>query len=240
MSDDLHPESGTRLLFELRPVDGAPIEPRRRAGFQAPKLKSKMVDTLGEPYGGPVPHAPTGAAFVSDMDDATQEGTRGQDNRAATQLGPVVQHHTLDRIARHHQVDDFALYDGEIWRGLHLAQHRFAIELAIRLGARPLNSRALATVQEAVLNAGLVGDAPHDPVKGINLAHEMAFSKPANGRIARHDPDPGLGQRDQSGSCAHARRGRRGIRARMTAAHDDNVEITMFHVKHSSLTDAEA
>ena len=49
--------------------------------------------------------------------------------------------------------------------------HGFAVNLAVRLGARALHGRPLAAVEHAKLDASGVRDAPHQPVQRIDLAH---------------------------------------------------------------------
>ncbi len=66
----------------------------------------------------------------------------------------------------------------------------------------------------------------------------MAFAKPANRRIARHDANICPAQRDQPGCSTHAGSRRRGLCPRVprTNHHD----IKMFHVKQPSFPDTEA
>ncbi|ODT60399.1 MAG: hypothetical protein ABS73_05845 [Paracoccus sp. SCN 68-21] len=61
---------------------------------------------------------------------------------------------------------------------------RFAVEIPVHLRARPLNSRALAAVQQPELDSGTVGDTCHDAIHGVNLANQMPFSQPSDRRIA--------------------------------------------------------
>ena len=103
--------------------------------------------------------------------------------------------------------------------------HRGGIELAIGLGARTAHGRALAAVQNPELDAALVGDAAHQAVERIDLADQMAFAEPADGRIAGHGADGGELMRDQRGSRAHAGRRGRGFTAGMAAADHDDVEL---------------
>ena len=70
-----------------------------------------------------------------------------------------------------------------------------------------------------------VGDPAHQPVKRVDLAHQMAFAEPADRRIAGHGADGGESMGDQRRLGAHAR-GRGGrLAAGMAAAHDDDIVI---------------
>src|SRR5262249_41653021 len=64
--------------------------------------------------------------------------------------------------------------------------HLPAIKLAVGLGAGPTHGRPLASIENPKLDAGRVRDPAHQPVKGIDLPHEMAFAKAADRRVAAH------------------------------------------------------
>ena len=102
--------------------------------------------------------------------------------------------------------------------------HRRRIELAVGLGARAPHRRALAPVEHAKLDAAGIGDAPHQSVQRIDLAHQMALAEPADRGIAGHRPDGREAVGDQRRLRAHARGGARGFAAGVAAADDDDVE----------------
>ena len=60
----------------------------------------------------------------------------------------------------------------------------------------------------------------------------MAFPKPADRRIARHFANFIKTMRYQRRLCAQPPSGLGSIRTGMATADDDNVKISMFHVKH--------
>ena len=98
------------------------------------------------------------------------------------------------------------------------------IKLAVGLRARPAHGRTLAAIEHAELDAALVGDAAHQPVERIDLAHQMALAEPADRRIAGHRPDGREAVRDQRGARAHARGRGRGLAAGVAAANHDDIE----------------
>ena len=106
-------------------------------------------------------------------------------------------------------------------RGLH----RLPVELAVGLGARTAHGRTLAAVEHAELDAGRVGDAAHQAVQRIDLAHQMALAEPADRRVAAHLADGRELVGDQRRRHAEPRRGRRSLAAGMPAAHNDHAEI---------------
>ena len=105
-------------------------------------------------------------------------------------------------------------------RGLHGGP----VELAVGLGARALHGRPLGAVEQAELDAGRIRHPPHQAIKRIDLAHQMALAEPADGRIAGHLADGGKAVRDQRRARAHAGSRRRGLAAGMAAADNDDVE----------------
>ena len=68
-----------------------------------------------------------------------------------------------------------------------------------------------------------IGHPAHQPVERVDLAHEMALPKPADGRIAGHLADRGEAMRDERRLGAHPRRSRRRLAAGMAAADHDHV-----------------
>src|SRR5947209_530498 len=60
----------------------------------------------------------------------------------------------------------------------------------------------------------------------------MALAEAADRRIAGHRADRGERLRHERRTRAHACSRRRSLASRMAAAHDDDVETSLFHVKH--------
>ena len=131
----------------------------------------------------------------------------------------------IDLTFDHLQVRRFAN------RGLHGRR----IEFAIGLGARPAHGRAFAAVENAELDAALVGDAAHQAVQCIDFADQMAFSETSNGRIAGHGADGGESMRHQGRLRAHAGACGRGLTAGMAAANHDNVESRFHRASNAAL-----
>ena len=102
--------------------------------------------------------------------------------------------------------------------------HRRRIKLAVGLGARAAHRRSLAAIEHPELDAAGIGDAAHEAVERIDLAHQMALAEPADGRIARHRADGREAMGDQRRPRAHAGgRGRR-LTAGVAATDNDHVE----------------
>ena len=119
----------------------------------------------------------------------------------------------------------FAFDDGQVRRFADERLHGAPVELAVGLGARPLDGGALAAIEDAELDAGRVGGARHDPVQRVDLAHQMALAEAADRRIAGHLADRCEPMGDERGRGAAARRRGRGFAARMPAADDNDVKL---------------
>ncbi|MPN31895.1 hypothetical protein SDC9_179370 [bioreactor metagenome] len=59
----------------------------------------------------------------------------------------------------------------------------------VGLGSRGLHGRTAMTVQDAVLDHGLVDQMSHLAAEGIDLPHEIPFRESTHGRIARQPAD---------------------------------------------------
>src|SRR5690606_37854804 len=93
---------------------------------------------------------------------------------------------------------------------------------AVRLHPRTPDGATLRTVEHPVMDGRLVRRAPDQPVERIDLTNKMPLPQAADGRVATHGADRGAIERDQSGTCTHARRDRCGLATGMAATnHQD-------------------
>ena len=152
---------------------------------------------------------------------------------------PARDDNSADSPAFDEQVLGLALDDLEIGGVADGSLHGLPIQLSVGLSARALNRRPLGAVQQPELNAGGIGHSAHQAVQGIDLADEMAFSEPSDGRVAGHLADCSKGMSDQRRARAHARgRGRR-LAAGVTAAYHHDIEGQFSHGRaYSALPDA--
>ena len=140
----------------------------------------------------------------------------------------------------HDQIRGFAFDNRQVWLRFHFAQHRFAIQFAIRLGTRPLYCRAFTAVQQAKLDARHIRNTPHHAVHRVNFADQMALTQSTNCRVTGHDTNSGACQCDQCRARPHARRCVGRITTRVTATNHHNIEVELFHVKHPLLPKTKA
>src|SRR5690606_35201459 len=77
------------------------------------------------------------------------------------------------------------------------------------------------------------------PVQRINLTNQVAFTQAPNRRVARHDANCTALHRNKRSSCPHPSTCMGSFSTGVTAANYDDIKISMFHVKHSLLSQTE-
>ena len=139
--------------------------------------------------------------------------------------------------------------DRQVWLSRNYSLHGLAIQLAICLRARAANSRALGAVQQPELNSSPVNHSAHQTIQRIDLPHQMAFAKPADGWIARHFANCFSAVSEKRGACAEAGSRCSSFGAGMAATNDNDIKMgvharfstpsastgqntSAFHVKH--------
>src|SRR5947209_7073800 len=95
------------------------------------------------------------------------------------------------------EIVGFRLDHAEVGEGRNGLLHRRRIQLAVGLSAWAAYRRALAAIEYSELNTGCIGDTPHQAVQRVNLAHQMSFAEPADGRVAGHRADSRKAMRHQ-------------------------------------------
>ena len=194
------------------------------------------VQALRERNRGRIAEAPGRRSLVAEMDHAAQEGAGRQHDCAAGDRAAVRELDAGDSAGVGRDPGRFAFDDGQV-RGLADKRlHGAPIELAVGLGARPLDGRPLAAVEDAELDAGRIGGARHHAIERVDLAHEMALAQAADCGIAGHLADRRETVGDERGRRAGARRGGCGFASGMAPADDNDVKfhrgVRLFHVKH--------
>lgn len=164
------------------------------------------------------------------MDDSAQKGASGQHDGLGAQPTPIQQHDTTDAAVRANgQIVHLALYYVERWLRNDRGLHRLLVELAVGLRSRPAHGGTFSAVQYPKLNAGSVGDATHKAIERIDLPHQMAFPKTADGGVAAHFANGRKLMRDQCGRHAKTSRCRRGFTTGVATTYNDDTVIG--HVK---------
>ena len=164
---------------------------------------------------------------LADMDQAAQKRAGGQNHRAGSEISRPSANLTPEtRPFVDDQIVGLGFDHLKIRRRANRGLHRGRIELAIGLRARTAHGRAFAAIENAELDAAVVGDAAHQAVQCIDFADQMALAEPADRRIAGHRADGRESVRHQGRVRAHARGRGRGFAAGVAAADDDDVEYS--------------
>ena len=215
------------LHLERRPVDGAAVEPRRGSGLEPAERKARPLERARQAERRRLADAAGRRLALADMDEAAQEGAGREHDGPCPEFAAVRELEARDAVAANQHIVGLGLDHREIRGVADRLLHGGGVELAVGLRARPAHRRPLAPVEHAELDAAAVGDASHQAIERIDLAHQMALAEPADRRIARHGADGGEAMRHQRGLGAHARGRGRGLAARMPAAHDDHVKYVI-------------
>ena len=113
--------------------------------------------------------------------------------------------------------------NAQIGLGFEHFLHADAVLLFVALGAGGPDGGASGGVQEAELDADLVGDEAHDAAEGVDFADQVAFGDAADGRVAGHLGDEVDVHGDHGGFEAEAGGGAGGFDASVAGADDDHV-----------------
>ena len=206
------------------------VRPSSRGGvpvFSRPSAKPQRSSVSGKPDRRRFADPAGRDLLFADMDEAAQERPGGQNHRAGRQNPAIGQANSRNAAFSEDQIVGFALDHRQIRRLEDRALHGGGVELAVGLGAGAAHGGALAAVQDAKLDAALVGDAAHQAVERVDLPHQMALAEPADRRIAGHRADGREFVRHQRGFGAHPRRRGRGFAAGVAAADDNDVEFSV-------------
>ena len=213
----------TWLDFETVKVDGAGVEARTSAGLEAAQRETVVGIVLRQPVGRELAGAAGGELTQPDVDHAAKEGA-GADHDGMrfirlTHLGDNAAH----ALAIHQQALDQCLLDVKAVLRLQPRLHLQAVTEFVRLGAVAAHGGALAAVQYAKLDAGLVYAMRHLAAHGVDLAHQMPLGNAADGRIAGHQGNAVQVGRENRRATPHARGGKGGLATRVSSPYDNYI-----------------
>ena len=137
------------LHLDRGPVDGAAIEPRRRAGLQPAERKADALERARQAERRRLADAAGRRLLLADMDQAAQERAGGQHHRAGREFAAVREPDAGDAPVRQIELVRLAFDHREIGGLADRALHGRGVELAVGLGARAAHRRTLAPVEHA-------------------------------------------------------------------------------------------
>ena len=179
------------------------VRPSSRGGvpvLSRPSANPSASSVRESPIAGASPTRPAGVLLLADMDEAAQERAGREHHRAGAELAPVRE---LERRRRGRRAIIRSSASASMTVRLAVSPdrllHRRGVEPPVGLGPRPAHRRSLAAVEHAELDAAAIGDAAHQPIERVDLAHQMALAQAADRRIAGHRADGGKPVRHQRG-----------------------------------------
>ena len=148
---------------------------------------------------------------------------RGEHGRTAAVHGAVCRHDGADAAALRLDGHDLRLLDAQVRLQLERVLHHGLILPPVGLRAQRVYGRPFAAVEHPVLDAGLIGRARHLAAERVELAHEMALARAADGGVAGHVADGVHIDGEADGVQSQPRGGQRGLNARVARADDGDV-----------------
>ncbi|MNM83746.1 hypothetical protein D3C81_958150 [compost metagenome] len=108
----------------------------------------------------------------------------------------------------------------------------------IRLRAKRVNGRAFPGIKHPHLDERFVDITAHFAAQGVNLAHDVAFCRTSNRRIARHKSNHIQIDRNHQRSTSHPRCSQSRLAACMPCANHDHLIVSgsITHVSSTSFT----
>ena len=211
------------LHFQLTKINAAAIDARRRAGLKAHEMKPHLAQRIRQADRGK--HAVRTAVIkhITDDNSALQIRARGDDDRLGVIMRAGSRGHTGDSTVFRCNVYNLRLLEHEVFLLFEHMLHILSVLRTVRLCAQRVHGRALAAVEQTILNARRIRCTSHFAAKRINFTHQMSLCRAANGGITWHIADgiqiDGKNNGFQSQSCARQCR----LDARMTGTDDCNV-----------------
>ena len=169
-------------------------------------------------------------------DDGAVEVRPGRDDDGAHAVFRAeLRHNAADVPVLRPNLRDGGLLEIEVRLALEQALHMLLIAAAVCLRAQGVHGRALAAVEHAVLDAAGVRRAAHLAAEGVELAHEMAFARAADGRVAGHVAHGVQIDREHDGLQSQPRGRETGFDPGVARADDGNVIISckIAHLRSS-------
>ncbi|CUX30172.1 hypothetical protein AGR6A_Cc170060 [Agrobacterium sp. NCPPB 925] len=158
------------------------------------------------------------------MDKTTQKSSAGEYYSPTRNPATIFHDNGSDPIIVHFNIKSIAFDNSQVINGIDFPLHRFTVESAVSLRARPTNGRTLFPVEHTELNARSICDPAHQSIQRIDLTNEMTLSQATNCGITGHDPNRFALVGNKSGFCTMPCSGSGSFTAGMTATNNNDIE----------------
>ena len=213
-----------RLHLHHREIHRAPVDARRRTGLQPPLRQRQLAQPRRQRQRRRIARPPAGVVLHADVDQAIEEGAGGEHHRRALEADAGLRHHAGHAIATYRDVIDRLLEQRQIGLVLQPPPHRRLVQHAVGLRPRGAHRRPFRGIEDAELDARLVGGRRHRPTQRIDLLDQMALADTADRRIAAHRAERLDVVGEQQRRRPHARRRQRRLGPGMAATDHDHVK----------------
>ncbi len=214
-----------RLRFELRKIDGAPIQTSRGSRFEAFKLKAEFNKSIGNRSDCSFPRPAPFCFRFAGVHHRLQERSRCENHGWCAVNRLPADTHPLNLAVLHKDIFDHFLNQCQILLIFHAVLHQKLIRFFVGLCARRVHRRAFGTVEQTKLNPGFVDHTPHFPTQSVNLSNDLPFRNATDRRVTAHLPDGVAIHRQQRAVCAQSGRCQRRLSPRMTCPDNDHVKL---------------
>ena len=153
-------------------------------------------------------------------------GAGGNDGRLDGVGGAGGGDHAGDRAVFGEDLHHLRLLDRQVFLQLQRVLHDLLIAAAVGLSAQGPDGGAFAPVEQAVLDAGLVGGPAHLAAQCVDLAHQLPLARAAHGGVAGHVAHRVQIDGEADGAQTHAGGGESGLNARVTRTDDSNIKLS--------------
>ena len=163
--------------------------------------------------------------FQTNMNLPSQEGPCGQNDPWGVELEPHLGHNSPDGFSLDDQVINSLLENAQVILVFQHLPDRRLVENAVGLRPGCPDSRALTGIQGPKLDARLIRCSGHGAAKGVYFLDQMCLADPADGRITGHLPQGLNIMGYQQSSHSHPGAGKSRLRACVSPADDNDIEI---------------
>ena len=226
-----------RLYLHLGEIHAAGVHPGGRTRLEPPQAQAQPFQALGQGEGGGQAVGAGGAGHIPHDGAAPQVGTRGHHHRPHPVHRPVCGAHGGDPAAFGIDIGDLRLLHPQALLLFQGVLHDLLVPPPVGLRPEGPHRRALAPVEQPVLDARPVGGPCHLSPQGVQLPHQVALARAADGRVTRHVAHRVQIDGEAQGVQPQPRRGQGGLDARVARADDGNIVTSCFviHVCSFSL-----
>ena len=174
------------LRLEFRPVNAAPIQPRRGSSLKTAPTQPEALQRLTEKHRRRLPRSTSRSLLFAAVDQPIQKCSSCNDDGARANPAVVTKHNPANRRVFQNQIRNFRFPNRQIFLGLQNLAHFHPVGLLVTLCSRRPNSRSARRIQQPKLDPNRVRDLAHNAAQGVDFPYQMALGNPANRRITGH------------------------------------------------------